>query len=63
MILITGATGTVGRRIAFHLLHAGTAVRSSTRGPDSAGLLGSVGDDIEQRIDPVIVRIAARLAA
>ena len=48
MILVTGRTG----NIASHLLHTGAAVRASARGLDSAGQLGSVVDDLEQRNDP-----------
>ncbi|MGH3387706.1 MAG: SDR family oxidoreductase [Actinomadura sp.] len=38
MILVTGATGKVGRQVVSRLLEAGTAVRALTREPESAGL-------------------------
>ena len=38
MILVTGATGNVGRRAVSELLAAGVAVRALTRSPDDAGL-------------------------
>jgi uncharacterized protein YbjT (DUF2867 family) len=37
-ILVTGATGNVGRPLVTHLLAAGVTVRAITRNPDSAGL-------------------------
>jgi uncharacterized protein YbjT (DUF2867 family) len=41
-IVITGATGTVGRQVVTQLLEAGVAVRALVRDPDSAGLPGGV---------------------
>jgi uncharacterized protein YbjT (DUF2867 family) len=41
-ILVTGATGNVGREVVSHLLGAGVAVRAMTRNPGSAGLPGGV---------------------
>lgn len=38
LILVTGATGQVGRRLVAELLAAGTPVRALTRSPDTAGL-------------------------
>lgn len=38
MILVTGATGNVGRQVVSQLLRTGVAVRALTRNPDSAGL-------------------------
>jgi len=38
MILVTGATGNVGRNVVSQLLDRGAAVRALTRDPDSAGL-------------------------
>src|SRR5437867_384068 len=37
-ILVTGATGNVGRRLVAQLLRAGVRIRGLTRNPDSAGL-------------------------
>jgi uncharacterized protein YbjT (DUF2867 family) len=42
MILVTGATGTVGRQVVSQLLGTGTAVRAVTRNPRAAGLPGGV---------------------
>jgi uncharacterized protein YbjT (DUF2867 family) len=42
MILITGATGTVGRQTVSQLLAAGAAVRALARDPETAGLPGDV---------------------
>jgi uncharacterized protein YbjT (DUF2867 family) len=39
-ILVTGATGRVGRRIVSQLLDTGVEVRAMTRNPESAGLPG-----------------------
>jgi uncharacterized protein YbjT (DUF2867 family) len=41
-ILVTGATGTVGREVAYGLLEADADVRAMTRNPDSAALPESV---------------------
>ena len=38
MILVTGATGNVGRHVVSQLLEAGAPVRALARDPDSAGL-------------------------
>ena len=38
MILVTGATGTVGRAVVDHLLAAGAQVRAVTRRPSEAAL-------------------------
>src|SRR5947208_7363921 len=38
LILITGATGNVGRQVVSQLLGTGARVRALTRNPDSAGL-------------------------
>ncbi|MGO4647556.1 SDR family oxidoreductase [Nocardia sp. 2YAB30] len=38
MILVTGATGTVGRELVGRLLALGVPIRAATRRPDSAGL-------------------------
>jgi uncharacterized protein YbjT (DUF2867 family) len=38
VILLTGATGNVGRQVVSQLLGTGAAVRALTRNPDSAGL-------------------------
>ncbi len=40
MILVTGATGTVGREVVRQLLEAGQPVRALTRDPDKAPALG-----------------------
>jgi uncharacterized protein YbjT (DUF2867 family) len=40
VILVTGATGDVGRHVVSELLAAGAAVRAVTRDPDAAGLPG-----------------------
>jgi uncharacterized protein YbjT (DUF2867 family) len=42
VILVTGATGHVGRQVVSQLLRTGAAVRALTRHPDSAGLPGGV---------------------
>jgi uncharacterized protein YbjT (DUF2867 family) len=42
MILVTGATGTVGRQTVVQLLGAGAQVRALTRHPDAARLPGGV---------------------
>ncbi|WP_019932082.1 SDR family oxidoreductase [Nocardia sp. BMG111209] len=42
MILVTGATGTVGRVLVDQLLEAGVPVRAATRRPDAAGLPAGV---------------------
>ena len=41
-ILVTGATGTVGRQVVSQLLDTGSEVRALVRDPDSAGLPGGV---------------------
>src|SRR5438445_7644865 len=38
LILVTGATGNVGRQVVSQLLGTGARVRALTRNPDSAGL-------------------------
>jgi uncharacterized protein YbjT (DUF2867 family) len=48
MILVTGATGTVGREVVDQLLAAGAEVRATTRAPDTAHL--PAGVDV-QRVD------------
>lgn len=42
MILVTGATGTVGRQVVSHLRERGVPVRAVTRDPASAGLPAGV---------------------
>ena len=42
MILVSGATGHVGRHLVSQLLRTGAAVRALVRNPDSAGLPGDV---------------------
>ena len=42
VILVTGATGNVGREVVSQLLRTGSVVRALTRDPDSAGLPGGV---------------------
>lgn len=42
MILVTGATGHVGRHVVFQLLETGAGVRAITRDPASAGLPAGV---------------------
>src|SRR5882724_6955687 len=37
-ILVTGATGTIGRQVVAQLLDTGARVRAMTRNPDAAGL-------------------------
>ncbi|HZF11193.1 MAG TPA: NAD(P)H-binding protein, partial [Thermoanaerobaculia bacterium] len=37
-ILVTGATGRVGRQVVSQLLATGAAVRALSRNPDAAGL-------------------------
>src|SRR5207247_5741047 len=41
-VLVTGATGRVGRAVIAQLLGAGVPVRALTRRPDAAGLPGGV---------------------
>jgi uncharacterized protein YbjT (DUF2867 family) len=41
-ILVTGATGTIGRQVVFQLLETDTQVRAMTRNPDAAGLPSGV---------------------
>lgn len=41
-IVVTGATGNVGRPLVTHLVKAGAKVRAVSRRPQSAGLLGEV---------------------
>ncbi|MER7013916.1 NAD(P)H-binding protein [Saccharopolyspora sp. NPDC000359] len=41
-VLVTGATGNVGRRVVARLLASGAQVRALTRNPDTAGLPGEV---------------------
>lgn len=41
-IVVTGATGTVGRQVVAQLMDAGAEVRALTRDPESAGLPGGV---------------------
>ncbi|HEX2399634.1 MAG TPA: NAD(P)H-binding protein, partial [Mycobacterium sp.] len=41
-ILVTGATGNVGRPLVTHLAAAGVEVRAVTRHPDTAGFLDGV---------------------
>ena len=51
MILVTGATGTVGRQTVSQLLGAGAEVRALTRSPDAARLPGDVdvvGGDLSE---------------
>jgi uncharacterized protein YbjT (DUF2867 family) len=42
VILVTGATGNVGRHVVTQLLHTGARVRTLARDPASAGLPGGV---------------------
>jgi uncharacterized protein YbjT (DUF2867 family) len=42
MILVTGATGTVGREVVAQLLTAGQKVRTMTRDPSKSKLNGGV---------------------
>jgi uncharacterized protein YbjT (DUF2867 family) len=42
MILVTGATGNVGRRVLSQLLRTGATVRALTHNPESAGLPGDI---------------------
>jgi nucleoside-diphosphate-sugar epimerase len=42
VILVTGATGNVGRHVVTQLLHTGARVRALARDPASAGLPGGV---------------------
>ncbi|MFF7656790.1 NAD(P)H-binding protein [Streptomyces sp. NPDC007983] len=50
-ILVTGATGNVGRQVVVELLATGTAVRALVRDPETAGLPGGVkvvGGDLSE---------------
>ena len=40
-ILVTGATGRIGRRVVSQLVDIGVEVRAMTRSPESAGLSGA----------------------
>ncbi|GAA1222024.1 NAD(P)H-binding protein [Prauserella alba] len=51
-VLVTGATGQVGRHVVAGLLDAGVAVRALTRDPDTAGLPGSVDVVAGSQLDP-----------
>jgi uncharacterized protein YbjT (DUF2867 family) len=55
-ILVTGATGTVGRHVVEHLLQAGVHVRALTRNPEAAALPAGaevVKGDLDD-LDPVV---------
>lgn len=64
MILVTGATGNVGRQVVERLLAEGAAVRAMTRRPDEAGLPDGVevvrGDLTEPETLPAALRGAER---
>jgi uncharacterized protein YbjT (DUF2867 family) len=47
-VLVTGATGTVGRHLITQLLAAGHKVRALSRHPEAAGL----PDDVDRRCAP-----------
>ena len=58
MILITGATGNVGRHVVSHLLSPGAVVWALNHNPKSAGLLGDVvrGDlSLRETLDACLV--------
>lgn len=62
-ILVTGATGTVGREVIHHLLAGGRPVRALTRRPEAADLpdgVEVVGGDLD---DPATLHDALRGAA
>lgn len=57
-VLITGATGTVGRQVVSQLLDTGTAVRALVRDPASADLPGSVELVRGHLSDPATLTVA-----
>jgi uncharacterized protein YbjT (DUF2867 family) len=71
MILMTGATGSCGRRVISRMPRTGTAVRALTGNLESAGLSGDVvrgdlsivGEDLEQQTYENTAWIATRVAA
>ncbi|MGC5033501.1 NAD(P)H-binding protein [Micromonospora sp. DT229] len=61
-ILVTGATGTIGRQVVDRLLASEARVRALTRRPDSAGLPSGVevvGGDLErpETVEPTLVGV------
>lgn len=50
MILVTGATGVIGRRVVEQLVAGGAAVRATSRTPDTAGLPDAV--EVVRPTDP-----------
>ncbi|MFE9426834.1 NAD(P)H-binding protein [Kitasatospora sp. NPDC006697] len=57
MYLITGATGTTGRRLIAHLLDAGVPVRAVTRNPGPAAALGlPAGVELARAGEPGMLR-------
>lgn len=62
MIVIIGTTGDVGLPVAYHLLCASAAIRSSANCLDPAAFPEGVADDREQRIDPATSWNSAELA-
>lgn len=62
VIVIIGTNGDVGLHVAYHLLCAGTAIRSSANCLDPATFPDGVADNREQRIDPATSWNSAELA-
>ncbi|MCP2165717.1 NAD(P)H-binding protein [Goodfellowiella coeruleoviolacea] len=60
VVLVTGATGNVGRQVVSQLVAAGVPVRALTRDPDSAGL--PAGVDVVRGVQSDPAALAAHLA-
>ena len=59
MILVTGATGNVGRHVVEQLVAAGEKVRATTRRPEQAGLPDAVDVVVGDRLPRVRDRVHA----
>ena len=64
MILVTGATGNVGRQVVEQLVAAGEDVRALSRHPERASWLASVErvrGDLTEELDPAVFAGASGL--